>query len=139
MSLVPGTQTLRPGDMLRLSCSVRGAPQPRIAWSKIQGQLSPFATITRGTLEILSVAANDAGQYRCQVTDSDGRISDAFAEVIIRGERDLSREFWQPFCTSLSNGSGNRVCRNPDTQTDVAILILGHDTRMVRLCNMLAD
>lgn len=84
VSLVPRTQTLRPGDYLRLICNVQNSHTTDIEWSKEQGFVSPHAIVRQNTLEIVSVTASDAGHYRCQATDVRlDQVADALAEVIL--------------------------------------------------------
>lgn len=87
VSLVPRTQTLRPGDYLRLICNVQNSHTTDIEWSKEQGFVSPHAIVRQNTLEIVSVTASDAGHYRCQATDVRlDQVADALAEVILLGQ-----------------------------------------------------
>ena len=81
----PSTQTLRPGDILRIYCSVVGPPPYSIKWSKVNGALSASAVEEDGFLEVVSVTASDGGHYRCRATNDAG-YSDAFAEVVILGK-----------------------------------------------------
>jgi len=55
-------------------------------WLKVDGMLSSAAHSDSysGLLEIASVTANDAGQYRCQATNRAGS-SDAFADITLAG------------------------------------------------------
>lgn len=96
VSLVPRTQTLRPGDHLRLICNVQNSHTTDIEWSKEQGSVSPHAIVRENVLEIVSVTASDAGHYKCQVTDSRlDQVADALAEVILLGQTPLFLVFTQ--------------------------------------------
>ena len=55
-------------------------------WSKVDGTLSSAAYIDSysGLLEVASVTADDAGNYRCRATNQAGS-ADAFAEITLAG------------------------------------------------------
>jgi len=77
-------KTLRPGDHLTMQC-IEVSDQPVLfQWSKLDGTLSSAARVDSGSLEIASVAADDAGRYQCRATNSAG-YSDAVAEIILAG------------------------------------------------------
>lgn len=103
VSLVPRTQTLRPGDHLRLICNVQNSHTIDIEWSKEQGSISPYTVIRQNTLEIVSVTASDAGHYKCQATDRRlDQVAEAHAEVILLGETLLFLDFIQNLATGKS-------------------------------------
>ena len=82
------TQTLRPGDLFRVTCEAFDPltnQQLRVEWSRDRGgDLSPSAIISDGTLEIVSVTAPDAGSYRCTAYNEAGP-SSAVIELVIFG------------------------------------------------------
>jgi len=85
----PRTQTLRPGDLFRVSCEAfdpLNNQQLRVEWSRdLRADLSPSANIDDGTLEIVSVTAPDAGLYRCTATNDAGPNS-VVTELVIFGQ-----------------------------------------------------
>ena len=86
----PRTQTLRPGDLFRVSCEAFDPltnQQKPVEWSRDpRGDLSPSANIDDdGTLEIVSVTAPDAGLYRCTAYNEAGP-NLAVTELVIFGQ-----------------------------------------------------
>ena len=86
----PPSQTLRPGDTLRLRCLSQGDLDIQVEWSKSERQMSPSAIERDGVLEIPGVTAADAGRYRCLAVSATGR-TEVYAEVTVIGKLFLPR------------------------------------------------
>ena len=75
------------GDTVDLPCSVTGNPVPSITWT-LNGRtirLNPRVSIIGGGLHIISVRADDGGDYRCQAENPAGVIT-ASARLTVQGE-----------------------------------------------------
>ncbi|XP_069096158.1 basement membrane-specific heparan sulfate proteoglycan core protein isoform X2 [Pleurodeles waltl] len=80
---LPDEVSVRLGDMIQLQCLAHGTPPLRFRWAKVNGTLSEKATIQDGVLHINEATAEDAGKYRCHVTNKVGA-ADTFALVSIQ-------------------------------------------------------
>lgn len=90
VSVDPPSQTLRPGDLFRVDCEAFDPltnQQVRVEWSRDPPggpdlSLSALIDNERGSLEIVSVTAPDAGLYRCTAFNEAGPNSAVFELVI---------------------------------------------------------
>ncbi|CAH1774180.1 unnamed protein product, partial [Owenia fusiformis] len=82
VSATPPSQTVRPGERVRLSCNARGTDPITLEWTKVGGGLSPSAFERAGVLDISQITAADAGQYKCIATNVAGR-SEGIVEIIV--------------------------------------------------------
>uniref|UniRef100_A0A4W3J5W6 Peroxidasin homolog n=1 Tax=Callorhinchus milii TaxID=7868 RepID=A0A4W3J5W6_CALMI len=75
------------GESVTLECGVSGHPQPRIIWTKGNGNLlpdDPRYTITpSGGLYMQNVTFEDQGQYNCNASNTEGSIQ-AVAHIIVQ-------------------------------------------------------
>ena len=53
-------------------CHVTGSPIPEIKWTKVGGSLSAHSEVKDGQLRIVNAKKEDAGQYKCEATNSVG-------------------------------------------------------------------
>ncbi|XP_069467045.1 basement membrane-specific heparan sulfate proteoglycan core protein isoform X3 [Ambystoma mexicanum] len=80
---LPDDVSVRVGDLIQLQCLAHGTPPLRFQWSKVNATLSEKASVRDGVLHINLATAEDAGRYRCQVTNKVGT-GEAFADVRIQ-------------------------------------------------------
>ena len=53
-------------------CHVTGSPTPQVKWSKVGGRLPALSEVEDGQLKIFNATKQDAGQYKCEATNSVG-------------------------------------------------------------------
>ena len=53
-------------------CHVTGSPTPEVKWSKVGGRLPALSEVEDGQLKIVNATKQDAGQYKCEATNSVG-------------------------------------------------------------------
>ncbi|XP_067659130.1 basement membrane-specific heparan sulfate proteoglycan core protein-like isoform X2 [Haliotis asinina] len=82
LTITPAQVATRPGQTVRLNCQPGGSGPFQIEWTKVNGVLSPTAIERDGVLEIRSITAADAGQYRCIATNNAGS-SEGYAVIEI--------------------------------------------------------
>lgn len=80
---------MRAGETVQLQCLAHGTPPLTFQWSRVGGSLSRRVTARNEMLRFESVAAEDSGRYRCQVTNKVGS-AEAFALVFVQGEQPSS-------------------------------------------------
>ncbi|XP_055978752.1 basement membrane-specific heparan sulfate proteoglycan core protein [Sorex fumeus] len=81
---IPEHTTVRAGESVQLQCLAHGTPPLTFQWSRVGGSLPPRATARNELLRLEPVAPEDAGRYRCQVTNRVGS-AEAFAQVQVQG------------------------------------------------------
>ena len=87
VTIEPATQTLRPGDLFRVTCEAFDplTNQPvRVQWSRDRGDLPASAIVENGLLEIVSVSSADVGVYHCTASNEAGPHT-AYTELVIFG------------------------------------------------------
>lgn len=77
---------MRAGETVQLQCLAHGTPPLTFQWSRVGGSLPARATARNELLRFESVAPEDSGRYRCQVTNKVGS-AEAFAQVFVQGEQ----------------------------------------------------
>ncbi len=76
--MAPAAKTLELGTVRRILCKAQGSPAPIVRWVKEGGDLlkwPPHIEDVNGTLFFHGVQDEDAGQYTCIATNSQGLIS----------------------------------------------------------------
>ena len=53
-------------------CHVTGSPTPEVKWSKVGGSLPTQSEVEDGALKVVNATKQDAGQYKCEATNSVG-------------------------------------------------------------------
>lgn len=86
---VPEHASVRAGETVQLQCLAHGTPPLTFQWSRVGGSLSRRVTARNEMLRFESVAPEDSGRYRCQVTNKVGS-AEAFALVFVQGEQPSS-------------------------------------------------
>ncbi|KAM7098229.1 basement membrane-specific heparan sulfate proteoglycan core protein isoform 13-T13 [Molossus nigricans] len=81
---VPEHASVRAGETVQLQCLAHGTPPLTFQWSRVGGSLSRRVTARNEMLRFESVAPEDSGRYRCQVTNRVGS-AEAFALVFVQG------------------------------------------------------
>uniref|UniRef100_A0A3B3CG13 Heparan sulfate proteoglycan 2 n=1 Tax=Oryzias melastigma TaxID=30732 RepID=A0A3B3CG13_ORYME len=74
---------VRVGEVIRLQCLAHGTPPLTFVWTKVDGQLPPRAQVEGGDLQIDLATAEDAGTYKCVVSNKVGS-SEVFVKVAVR-------------------------------------------------------
>lgn len=74
---------MRVGEVIRLQCLAHGTPPLTFVWTKVDGQLPPRAQVEGGDLQIDLATAEDAGTYKCVVSNKVGS-SEVFVKVAVR-------------------------------------------------------
>lgn len=77
-TVTPAAKTLELGTVRRILCKAQGSPAPIVRWVKEGGPLlkwPPHIEDVNGTLFFHGVQDEDAGQYTCIATNSQGLIS----------------------------------------------------------------
>uniref|UniRef100_A0A8C0L4U3 Basement membrane-specific heparan sulfate proteoglycan core protein n=1 Tax=Canis lupus dingo TaxID=286419 RepID=A0A8C0L4U3_CANLU len=80
---VPEHTSVRAGETVQLQCLAHGTPPLTFQWSRVGGSLPARATARNELLRFESVAPEDSGRYRCQVTNKVGS-AEAFAQVFVQ-------------------------------------------------------
>lgn len=80
---------MRAGEALQLQCLAHGTPPLTFQWSRVGGSLPGRVTARNEMLHFESVAPEDSGRYRCQVTNKVGS-AEAFTLVLVQGEQPSS-------------------------------------------------
>ncbi|KAI1897143.1 hypothetical protein AGOR_G00080150 [Albula goreensis] len=80
---LPDDLSVRVGEVIRLQCLSHGTPPLRYEWTKVNGTLPSRAEVDSGNLQINLATAEDAGTYRCRVSNKVGS-SESLARVIVR-------------------------------------------------------
>ncbi|XP_045441010.1 basement membrane-specific heparan sulfate proteoglycan core protein isoform X8 [Pipistrellus kuhlii] len=84
---VPEQAAVRAGEALQLQCLAHGTPPLTFQWSRVGGGLPGRVTARNEVLHFESVAPEDSGRYRCQVTNKVGS-AEAFTVVLVQGTSD---------------------------------------------------
>ena len=82
---MPDDVSVRVGEVIRLQCVAHGTPPLQYTWSKAEGSLPARAQVSEGDLQIDLATAEDAGNYKCAVTNRMGR-SETLAQVTVHCE-----------------------------------------------------
>uniref|UniRef100_A0A8C5CHM1 Heparan sulfate proteoglycan 2 n=1 Tax=Gadus morhua TaxID=8049 RepID=A0A8C5CHM1_GADMO len=80
---MPDDVAVRVGEVIRLQCVAHGTPPLQYTWSKEEGSLPARAMVSEGDLQIDLATPDDAGNYKCAVTNRMGR-SETLAKVTVR-------------------------------------------------------
>ncbi|XP_048872623.1 basement membrane-specific heparan sulfate proteoglycan core protein isoform X12 [Brienomyrus brachyistius] len=80
---LPDDLSVRVGEVIRLQCLSHGTPPLTFRWTKVNGSMSARAEVRDGNLQINLATADDAGTYKCVVSNKVGS-SEALAKVIVR-------------------------------------------------------
>uniref|UniRef100_G1NWX9 Heparan sulfate proteoglycan 2 n=1 Tax=Myotis lucifugus TaxID=59463 RepID=G1NWX9_MYOLU len=80
----PEHTSVRAGEAVQLQCLAHGTPPLTFQWSRVGGSLPGRATARNEMLHFESVAPEDSGRYRCQVTNRVGS-AEAFTLVHVQG------------------------------------------------------
>lgn len=83
---IPEHTSVRVGESVQLQCLAHGTPPLTFQWSRVGSSLPPRATTRNDVLRLGPVGLEDAGRYRCQVTNRVGS-AEAFAQVVVQGEQ----------------------------------------------------
>ncbi|XP_049631522.1 basement membrane-specific heparan sulfate proteoglycan core protein [Suncus etruscus] len=81
---IPEHTSVRVGESVQLQCLAHGTPPLTFQWSRVGSSLPPRATTRNDVLHLGPVGLEDAGRYRCQVTNRVGS-AEAFAQVVVQG------------------------------------------------------
>lgn len=73
-------------SVAELRCSASGSPQPRIVWTRLDGQLSSDVIVRDGYLRFQSLRKSDEGTYLCTAQNNAGDV-DQTVQVYVRAER----------------------------------------------------
>ncbi|KAM8796373.1 basement membrane-specific heparan sulfate proteoglycan core protein [Eudromia elegans] len=84
-TVLPEESAVRAGDALQLQCLAHGTPPLRYHWDKANGSVPARAARRDGLLRISAALPDDAGTYRCLVSNRVGT-AEAFARVAVHGE-----------------------------------------------------
>ncbi|XP_030319283.1 basement membrane-specific heparan sulfate proteoglycan core protein [Calypte anna] len=82
---LPEDSMVRAGDALQVQCVAHGTPPLLYTWDKVNGNLSERVIHRAGLLRISPVFPDDAGTYRCRVTNRVGT-AETFARVVVHGD-----------------------------------------------------
>lgn len=108
---IPHNILVAPGEAeVTLLCQAFGSPQPNIKWSKNGIQLPPsykYDHKTDGALTVRNIDPSDHGNYQCEASNANGRIT-TNANLIIKGtNQNLYRmSGWRPLWR-ITNGPLN--------------------------------
>ncbi|XP_056280235.1 basement membrane-specific heparan sulfate proteoglycan core protein isoform X13 [Pseudoliparis swirei] len=80
---VPDDVAVRVGEVIRLQCLAHGTPPLTYTWTKLDGNLPPRAQVSGGDLQINLATAEDAGSYKCVVSNKVAN-SEVIAKVTVR-------------------------------------------------------
>ncbi|KAM9343546.1 basement membrane-specific heparan sulfate proteoglycan core protein [Pholidichthys leucotaenia] len=80
---MPNDVAVRVGEVIRLQCLAHGAPPLTYTWTKLDGILPARAQVSGGDLQINLATAEDAGSYKCVVSNNVGT-SEVIAKVTVR-------------------------------------------------------
>lgn len=80
---------MQAGEALQLQCLAHGTPPLTFQWSRVGSTLPGRVTVRNELLHFESVAPEDSGRYRCQVTNKVGS-AEAFTVVLVQGEQPSS-------------------------------------------------
>ncbi|KAM4652668.1 basement membrane-specific heparan sulfate proteoglycan core protein [Discoglossus pictus] len=86
---LPDEISVSVGEVIQLQCLAHGTSPLKYQWTKVIGTLPDRATVRDNTLHISSATVEDAGRYRCVVSNKVGR-SEAFAQVSVSGRPSVS-------------------------------------------------
>ncbi|XP_053136681.1 basement membrane-specific heparan sulfate proteoglycan core protein isoform X4 [Hemicordylus capensis] len=81
---LPDGASVQAGEAVQLQCLAQGTRPLRYEWSKVQGSLSGGVAVREGTLHISHATPQDAGTYRCLVSNRVGS-AEALAQVQVHG------------------------------------------------------
>ncbi|PRD27650.1 UNVERIFIED_CONTAM: Down syndrome cell adhesion molecule-like protein [Trichonephila clavipes] len=79
--LIPTDSDASSGDSLQLNCKGNGKPQPSVTWTRSNGESLDFMPVSssnqaiifpNGSLSIQSIAKEDEGLYRCNISNGIG-------------------------------------------------------------------
>ncbi|XP_064381758.1 basement membrane-specific heparan sulfate proteoglycan core protein isoform X2 [Dromaius novaehollandiae] len=84
-TVLPEESAARAGETLQLQCLAHGTPPLRYHWAKVNGSLPARAARRDGLLRLGPALPDDAGTYRCLVSNRVGA-AEAFARVAVHGE-----------------------------------------------------
>uniref|UniRef100_A0A8C9SQP5 Immunoglobulin superfamily, member 9b n=1 Tax=Scleropages formosus TaxID=113540 RepID=A0A8C9SQP5_SCLFO len=71
------------GDSVTLVCVAHGNPQPSVTWKKDDLSLLGFQ-LANGTLTLASVTREEAGTYKCHVSNAEGNLTHA-TQLLVKG------------------------------------------------------
>lgn len=86
ISVTPNIVDQEEYSVADIHCTASGTPTPRIQWVKLEGDISPDATIRGGHLRFNSLRKSDEGTYSCFAENEAGN-SDQTVIVVVRGGR----------------------------------------------------
>ncbi|XP_062598285.1 basement membrane-specific heparan sulfate proteoglycan core protein-like, partial [Saccostrea cucullata] len=79
------TQYVDVGERVEMECVTTGSPLPTVRWSKLEGPISPYASVNDAFLVMQSVRLEDAGTYVCTVENIVGKV-ETRVTLFVRGE-----------------------------------------------------
>lgn len=80
---MPDDVAVRVGEVIRLQCLAHGTPPLTYTWTKMDGVLPPRALTNEGDLQIDLATIEDAGSYKCVVSNRVGN-TEVVARVTVR-------------------------------------------------------
>ncbi|XP_029115459.1 uncharacterized protein igsf9b [Scleropages formosus] len=74
------------GDSVTLVCVAHGNPQPSVTWKKDDAPVEKQETVelANGTLTLASVTREEAGTYKCHVSNAEGNLTHA-TQLLVKG------------------------------------------------------
>ena len=86
LAVSPVKLTVNEKGTASFQCSVSGNPQPKITWSKRDGQSDITQTaVSRGTLLLQTVVGSDSGVYKCSASNILGQ-AEALVQLEVNGK-----------------------------------------------------
>ena len=86
IAVSPAKLTVNEKGTASFQCSVSGNPQPKITWSKQDGQSNITRSAgSRGTLLLQRVVGSDSGVYKCSASSILGQ-AEALVQLIVNGK-----------------------------------------------------
>lgn len=82
---LPDESSVRAGETVQLQCLAHGTPPLRYQWDKVNGLLPDHAVLRDSVLRISPAQPEDAGAYRCVVSNRVGS-AETIARVSVQGE-----------------------------------------------------
>ena len=82
-----GNITVAGGSNVTLKCAATGNGKLNYQWRKVSGSLPSNSRVRgNGNLDLFNMAVSDSGQYYCEVSDGEGRVSSMRVQVTARSE-----------------------------------------------------